>query len=312
MDSPVSGGSASDRPLVWLPFDPAELGDPPQALRYEVVDPTREVPDSVAEVAYYVTPYQMGVSVTDVLPRMSGLQVVQTLTAGVDAVRPRVPSGVTLCSGRGIHDASTAELAVTLVLASLRGVPGFVRDHDRREWNQQWYPALADRHVLIVGYGAIGEAIEARLAPFEVTITKVARSARDGVHAIAELPDLLPSADVVVLIVPLTDETRGLVDAAFLGRLRDGALLVNVSRGPVVDQDALVAELTSGRITAALDVVDPEPLPSSSPLWGAPGLLISPHVGGTSSAMWPRAHRLVRDQLHRFAAREPLANVVQG
>jgi phosphoglycerate dehydrogenase-like enzyme len=308
----MSDDSPSGLPLVWLPFDPAELGDPPEGLRYEVVDPTCEVPESVAEVAYYVTPYQLGASVTDVLPRMSGLQVVQTLTAGVDAVRPAVPAGVTLCSGRGIHDASTAELALTLILASLRGVPGFVRDHDRHEWNQQWYPALADRHVLIVGYGAIGEAIEARLVPFEVTVTKVARTARDEVHSIADLPDLLPSADVVVLIVPLTDETRGLVDADFLGRLRDGALLVNVSRGPVVDQDALVAELATGRITAAVDVVDPEPLPSSSPLWDAPGLLISPHVGGTSSAMWPRAHRLVRDQLHRFAAGEPLSNVVSG
>ena len=308
----MSDDSPSGLPLVWLPFDPAELGDPPEGLRYEVVDPTREVPESVAEVAYYVTPYQLGASVTDVLPRMSGLQVVQTLTAGVDAVRPAVPAGVTLYSGRGIHDASTAELALTLILASLRGVPGFVRDHDRHEWNQQWYPALADRHVLIVGYGAIGEAIEARLVPFEVTVTKVARTARDEVHSIADLPDLLPSADVVVLIVPLTDETRGLVDADFLGRLRDGALLVNVSRGPVVDQDALVAELATGRITAAVDVVDPEPLPSSSPLWDAPGLLISPHVGGTSSAMCPRAHRLVRDQLHRFAAGEPLSNVVSG
>jgi len=307
----MSDDTLSGLPLVWLPFDPAELGDPPRGLRYEVVDPTREVPDSVADVAYYVTPYQLGSSVTDVLPRMSSLQVVQTLTAGVDSVRPDVPAGVTLCSGRGIHDASTAELALTLILASLRGVPGFVRDHDRHQWNQQWYPALADRHVLIVGYGAIGEAIEARLQPFEVTITKVARTAREGVHPIAELPDLLSSADVVVLIVPLTDETRGLVDADFLTRLRDGALLVNVSRGPVVDQDALVAELRTGRITAAVDVSDPEPLPSSSPLWDAPGLLISPHVGGTSSAMWPRAHRLVRDQLHRFAAGEPLANVVE-
>jgi len=307
----MSDDTLSELPLVWLPFDPAELGDPPRGLRYEVVDPTREVPDSVADVAYYVTPYQLGSSVTDVLPRMSSLQVVQTLTAGVDSVRPDVPAGVTLCSGRGIHDASTAELALTLILASLRGVPGFVRDHDRHQWNQQWYPALADRHVLIVGYGAIGEAIEARLQPFEVTITKVARTAREGVHPIAELPDLLSSADVVVLIVPLTDETRGLVDADFLTRLRDGALLVNVSRGPVVDQDALVAELRTGRITAAVDVSDPEPLPSSSPLWDAPGLLISPHVGGTSSAMWPRAHRLVRDQLHRFAAGEPLANVVE-
>ncbi len=262
---------------------------------------------------FYVTPYQLGPEVGDVLPALERLEVVQTLTAGVDAVRPAVPEPVTLCSGRGIHDASTAELALTLVLASLRGIPDFVRRQDEGAWTPQWRPALADKHVLIVGYGAIGEAIEARLTPFEVSVTRVARTARDEprpVHAITELPDLLPQADVVVLILPLTDETRGLVDAAFLARLRDGALLVNVARGPIVDNDALLAELATGRITAAIDVVDPEPLPPESPLWRAPGLLISPHVGGASSAMWPRAHRLVRDQLHRFAAGEPLANVV--
>jgi phosphoglycerate dehydrogenase-like enzyme len=166
--------------------------------------------------------------------------------------------------------------------------------------------------VLLVGYGAIGEAIEARLRPFEVEVVRVARRGRDGVHPIAELPRLLPDADVVILIVPLTAETRGLVDADFLARMKDGALLVNVARGPVVDTDALLAALTSGRLSAAVDVTDPEPLPADHPLWDAPNLLVSPHVGGASSAMWPRAHRLVRDQLHRFADGEPLANVMEG
>jgi phosphoglycerate dehydrogenase-like enzyme len=166
--------------------------------------------------------------------------------------------------------------------------------------------------VLLVGYGAIGEAIHDRLRPFEVEVVKVARAAREGVHAIDELPDLLPDADVVILVVPLTAATRGLVDAGFLSRMKGGALLVNVARGPVVDTDALLAELRSGRITAAVDVVDPEPLPDGHPLWSAPGLLLTPHVGGASSAMWPRAHRLVRDQLARYAAGEPLANVMTG
>ena len=236
----------------------------------------------------------------------------QTLTAGVDNIRDHIPAGVTLCSGRGIHDASTAELALTLVLASLRGIPEFVRSHDRHEWSPGWRPALADKRVLIVGYGAVGRAVEARLVPFEVEVVRVARSARDGVHPIAALADLLPEADVVVLVVPLTTHTRGLVDAAFLARMKDGALLVNVARGPVVVTDDLVAELRSGRLHAAVDVVDPEPLPADNPLWEVPNLLISPHVGGASSAMWPRAHRLVRDQLHRFAAGEPLENVVSG
>lgn len=306
----------SDAPLVWLPFDPSELGEVPDGLRYEVVDPTEHVPDSVGEVSVYVAPYQMGPAVGDVLPRMSSLEVVQLLSAGVDNVRDRVPAGVTLCNGRGIHDTSTAELALTLVLASLRDVPGMVRDQDARRWHTRWRPALADRRVLLVGYGAIGRAIEERLLPFETEVVRVARTARDEdrgrVHCFEELPDLLPHVDVVVLICPLTSETRGLVDAAFLARMKDGALLVNMARGPVVDTAALLAELHSGRLTSAVDVVDTEPLPADSPWWDAPGLLVSPHVGGATSAMWPRAHRLVREQLRRYAAGEALHNQMTG
>lgn len=307
----------SDRPLVWLPFDPADLdasGGAPDGLRYEVVDPVDgPVPDSVGEVALWVTPYRMDHALTDVLPRMTSLQVLQLLSAGADHVRGRVPEGVTVCTGRGIHDASTAELALTLVLASLRGVPEFVRQQDAGVWDRPWRPALADRRVLLVGYGSIGTAIEARLEPFECEVVRVARTARvadDGgpVHGFDELPALVPDADVVVLICPLTDETRGLVDAAFLARMKDGALLANLARGAVVVTDDLVAALHEGRVRAALDVTDPEPLPADHPLWSAPGVLVSPHVGGATSAMWPRAHRLVAAQLRRFAAGEPLAN----
>ena len=298
--------------LVWLPFDPSELGDPPESMTYEVVDPTVEVPDSVADVEVYVPPYAVGSGVADVLPRMTSLRYVQTLTAGVDNIRSAIPGGVTLCSGRGIHDTSTAELVLTLALSSLRGVPGFVRSQDRHEWTPGWHPALADRTVLLVGYGAIGQAVEARLAPFECSVVRVARSARDGVHALDELPALLPAADVVVLVVPLTDATRGLVDAGFLAAMKQGALLVNVARGAVVDTGALVDALRAERIRAAVDVVDPEPLPADSPLWDCPGLLVSPHVGGSSSAMWPRAYRLVRDQLHRIVAGEEPVNVMTG
>lgn len=297
---------------MWLPFRASELGDPPAALRYEVVDPTRGVPDSVAEVEVYVPPYRLDTGVAEVMSQMARLRYVLLLTAGVDNVRPRVPEGVTLCSGRGIHDDSTAELALALILASLRGIPDFVRAQDRSSWEPGWRPALADKRVLLVGHGAVGAAIEARLLPFQCEVVRVASRPRSGVHGIDELPELLPGADVVVLVVPLTDATRGMVDAAFLARLKDGALLVNVARGPVVVTHDLVAALESGRITAAVDVVDPEPLPSDSPLWAAPGLLISPHVGGASSAMWPRAHHLVRDQLHRIAAGEEPVNKLTG
>jgi phosphoglycerate dehydrogenase-like enzyme len=298
--------------LVWLPFDPSELGDPPGSLDYEVVADLDTVPDSMGDVEVFVPPYSVGPEVREVLPRMSSLRVVQTLTAGVDNLRDVVPDGVLLCNGRGIHDTSTAELVLTLVLASLRGVPGFVRAQDNHEWSPGWHPALADRTVLLVGYGAIGAAVEARLVPFECSVVRVARSARDGVHGIDELPSLLPGADVVVLVVPLTDATRGLVDTAFLAAMKEGALLVNVARGAVVDTGALVSALRSERIRAAVDVVDPEPLPADSPLWGCPGLLLSPHVGGSSSAMWPRAYRLVRDQLHRIANGQEPVNIMSG
>jgi phosphoglycerate dehydrogenase-like enzyme len=300
-------------PLVWLPFDPAVLDGPPSGLRYEVVDPTQHVPDSVGDVAFYVTPYNLRPAVADVLREMTSLQVVQTMSAGVDNLRGRIPAGVTLCNGRGIHDTSTAELTLALTLAALRGLPRFVRQQVSGEWMRGAFEeSLADKRVLIVGYGAIGSAIEARLRPFECEVVRVARRARADVHPMEDLPDLLPAADVVILIVPLTDETRGLVDKTFLSRMKDGALLVNVARGPVVVTDDLVEVLAGGRLRAALDVTDPEPLPAGHPLWSTPNVLISPHVGGASTAMWPRAHRLVGQQLERFATGEPLANVMAG
>jgi len=295
-------------PLVWLPFPVAGL---PAGLRYEIVpDPAHHEPDSIGDVEGYVLPYRFEPGDSALLDRMPRLRFVQSLTAGVEHLSGRIPPGVALCSGRGIHGASTAELAVTLILSSLRGVPEFVRAQDRQEWAQQSRPALADRRVLMVGYGDIGAALEQRLVPFEVEVVKVARTRRAGVHAMAELPRLLPDADVVVIVVPLTDETRHLVDATFLATMKRGALLVNVARGGVVDTDALVEALHEGRIEAALDVTDPEPPPPGHPLWSAPHLLLSPHVGGPTSAFRPRAERLVRDQLIRFAAGQPLANVV--
>ena len=297
--------------LVWLPYDPAELGELPAGLRYEQIDPDH-LPASRDEVELYVLPYRFRREDGEALATLPRLRAVLTQSAGVEHIREHVPEGVLLCNGRGIHDTSTAELAVGLIVASLRKLPDFVRAQQQGEWRPQWSESLADRQVLIVGHGQIGAAIERRVVPFEADVVRVARRARSGVHAIEELPELLPAADVVVLIVPGTPETRGLFDEAMLARMKDGALLVNVSRGAVVDTDALVAELQSGRIRAALDVVDPEPLPAGHPLWDAPGLLLTPHVGGASSAMEPRARKLVREQLHRFATGEPLANVVSG
>jgi phosphoglycerate dehydrogenase-like enzyme len=302
-------------PLVWLPFEPEELGEVPEGLRYEVHRRGEDGLGRLAleEVAFYVPPYESLRSDSELVPHMRGLEVVQTMTAGVEHIRPFVPDGVLLCNGRGIHDASTAELALTLTLASLRGIPGFVRAQDRQKWTHRPLEALADKRVLIVGHGQIGAAIEERLRPFEVAaVDRVARTARPGVHAVTDLPELLPLADVVVLVVPATGETRGMVDRDFLHRMKDGALLVNVARGSIVVGDDLLAELRTGRISAAIDVTDPEPLPVHHPLWSAPNLLISPHVGGASSAMWPRAYRLVREQLQRYVRGEPLVNQMTG
>ncbi|KQV15961.1 2-hydroxyacid dehydrogenase [Kitasatospora sp. Root107] len=300
---------------ILLPYPPAQVGGLPEVVA-AVWDgrgegPTRRVLD---EVEFFVVPYTYTSAAVPLLARMPRLRVVQSLSAGVEELLPAVPTGVALCNARGVHDASTAELALTLVLSSLRGVPGFVRAQDAAAWQGGSFASLADRTVLLVGHGSIGAAVEERLVPFECNVLRVARSARTAargpVHALADLPDLLPRADVVVLTVPLTDETRGLVDAAFLAAMKDGALLVNVARGAVVDTGALLAELRGGRLAAALDVTDPEPLPAGHPLWQAPNTLITPHVGGNSSAFLPRALRLIRTQLERFLAGEPLENVV--
>ncbi|WP_077799397.1 2-hydroxyacid dehydrogenase [Streptomyces sp. JHA26] len=304
---------------VWLPIPPGEIEGLPEGPAYRYWNGEEDFPADPADCAFYVVPYMKpgGIEIRP-LPRMRSVQVVQTLSAGIDHVEPGLgdlPAGVRLCNARGVHEASTAELTLTLVLASLRGVPDFVRAQDRGEWLGGFRPALADRNVLIVGYGSIGAAIEDRLVPFEVArVVRVARSARTTargpVHPLTELPALLPEADVVILSTPLTEATRGLVNADFLARMKDGALLVNVARGPVVDTKALLAELESGRLTAALDVTDPEPLPPGHPLWQAPGVLVSPHAGGPTSAFLPRAERLLVDQLTRFVNREPLRNVI--
>ncbi|WP_328356440.1 2-hydroxyacid dehydrogenase [Streptomyces sp. NBC_00445] len=304
---------------VWLPIPPEEIEGLPEGPNYRFWNGGEDFPADPADCVYYVVPYMKAPAIGQrPLPEMASVQVVQTLSAGIDHVESglrHLRPGVRLCNARGVHEASTAELTLTLILASLRGVPDFVRAQERGEWLGGFRPALADKNVLIVGYGSIGAAIEDRLAPFELArVARVARSerttARGLVHPLTELPALLPEADVVILSTPLTENTRHLVNSDFLARMKDGALLVNVARGAVVDTKALLAEVESRRITAALDVTDPEPLPCEHPLWRAPGVLISPHVGGPTSAFLPRAKRLLTDQLSRFVNHEPLRNVI--
>jgi len=285
-----------------------------EIVRWDLV----EEPPRRDEISFVVPTY-MASSPWERLSLLPNLRLVQLLSAGYDNVLAALPEGVLLANASGVHDASTAELAVTLTLASLRGIPEFVEAQGRSQWlpteNRQ---SLADKKVLIVGYGGIGVAIARRLTGFEATLTAVASRARagdelvDSVHGVDELPVLLPEHDVVILILPLSAATTGLVDRDFLASMPDGSLLVNVSRGKVVDTQALVEATGSGRIRAALDVTDPEPLPSDSPLWQTPGVLISPHVGGVTSAFAPRAVALLREQVAAFAQDRPLRNVVNA
>jgi phosphoglycerate dehydrogenase-like enzyme len=271
-----------------------------------------ELPSDPATLEFWNAPFLATREVVALAERMPALRVIQLMSAGADAWVGRVPGPVTLCDARGVHDSSTAEWSAAAILAHLRNFPAFARAQAERRWSYTGTDELAGKRVLIVGAGSIGAALAARLAPFDVEITLVARSARDGVEPVERLPALLPHADVAVLLVPLTPHTRGLVDTGFLAALPDGALLVNAARGPVVDTGALLAECASGRLAAALDVTDPEPLPTDHPLWTLPNVFITPHVAGSVAGLHRRAFGLVGDQLRRHAAGEPLINVVTG
>lgn len=306
-------------PLVSLPDD-SWIADVGEVDGLEMVPwGLREPHERGDDMGVVVPPYLDPKARYELLRDLPNLEVVQLVTAGYEQVLPYLPEGARLCNGAGVHDASTAELTLSLMLASLRGLADFVVAQQNSQWiPTRIWPALADRRVLVVGYGQVGRAIARRLLPFEVEVTAVASRARGGdelvaqVHGVDELPGLLPDHDVVVLITPLTAATEGLVGREFLRRMKDGALLVNMARGKVVDTDALVAELATGRLSAALDVTEPEPLPPDHALWRAPNLLLSPHVGGASTAFRPRAIALLRRQLEAYASGRPLENVVAG
>src|SRR5688572_13325154 len=240
------------------------------------------------------------------LPGLERVRVVQVLSAGTDWIEDRIPAWATLCNARGTRDAAVAEWVVGALLGDAYGQLTAARD---RRWSHARPRELRGATVLVVGFGSIGRAVAQRLQPFGLTVVGVARHARDGVRGIDELPALLAQADAVVVLTPLTPDTRGLFDAAMLGRMRDGALLVNAGRGAVVDTDGLVAELQAGRLRAVLDVVDPEPLPDDHPLWDV-ALAITPHNAGDTAAADERAIQFSARQLVRFARGEQLENVV--
>jgi phosphoglycerate dehydrogenase-like enzyme len=293
--------------IVWTQWD--DLNVPSKFKRLSPATNPAETSD-LSEVTFYVPTYMGGRPALELTKKMPNLKILQVPNAGYDDAMEFLRPGITLCNGRGIHDDSTAELAVGLTIASLRGFATFVRDQDKGEWVNKNYDSINDRKIGIVGFGSIGSTIARMLSGFSVEIVAFTQSGRDNTIAITDLDKHLPSLDVVILILPLTKESKHLFDARRLALMKDGALLVNVARGPIVDTDALVKELNSGRIKAGLDVTDPEPLPKGHPLWSAKGVLISPHVGGNSSAFEKRARRLIESQLNLLAQGKPLNNVI--
>ena len=298
---------------VWLP-DPPDTVEPlknlPDGIEVDVWTGGHPLPGTKDEVEFINLPHGVKPDTLRVITSLPSLKVIQLNSAGAEHIRPYIPDRITLCNARGAHDAATAEWTVGAIVAHIRNFPRFVQAQEKQEWDFIVSEPVSGKHVLIVGYGSIGGAVERRLAGWEVTIDRIARHARPGVRSIEELSQALPDADVVVILLPVTDETRQLVNAGFLGRMKDGALLVNAARGAIVDTDALLKELTSGRLKAALDVTDPEPLPAGHPLWRAPGLLLTPHAGGAVTAARLRAYRIVAAQLARYARGEPLLNVI--
>jgi phosphoglycerate dehydrogenase-like enzyme len=295
---------------VWLPDSPEAFGGLPAGIEADLWKGGDELPPSADEVEYVVFPFGRDPEVLRKIVTLPKLTAIQILSAGADHILPYIPAGISLANARGAHTPATAEWTAGVIIASIRNFPRFAAGQQAGQWDPAQSDLVAGKRVLIVGYGSIGEAVERRLAGWEVAIGRVARRARDGVRPIDELPQILPTADVVVMLVPVTDETRRMVNAGFLKTMKDGALLVNAARGVIVDTDALLAELTSGRLRAALDVTDPEPLPDGHPLWSAPGLLLTPHVGGAVRASRERAYTVVKDQLVRLAAGQPLLNVI--
>jgi phosphoglycerate dehydrogenase-like enzyme len=304
---------------VWLPYASVAEAETRvgnhAGIEVTVLSDADGLADTASDVAYIALPNFTAMRVWQELQRfdLPSLQVVQLGSAGFEGMPELVDHGVSIANAAGVHDAGTAEMAVALALANLRGLDTYARLQPTHTWTPGFGRSLADRHVLIYGYGRIGAAVERRVAGFEpASVLRVARSARADpeVHAAADLHALLPGADVVFITAPATPDTVGTFDATALALLPDGALVVNVGRGKIMDTDAIVAE--TGRLRFALDVVDPEPLPAGSPLWDAPGVTIAPHVGGANDSAPVRYDRLIGVQLAHLATGEPYENVVWG
>lgn len=290
------------------------VGPFPANLKPVLWDLVNEPQGNIDEIEIAVMPYMANPATLESVRSAPNVRIVQTQTTGFDGMVDLIGDRADINTAAGVHAASTAEMAIGLAIASLRGFPQAVRDQQEGRWNPMQWPGLADRTVGLVGVGGIGEEIRKRLEPFEVNLLRFGSTARTDEHgdvlSICELPVRAKEIEVLILIVPLTDSTHHLVDAALLAQLPDGATVVNVARGPVVDTDALVAEVSSGRLNVASDVFDPEPLPTNHPLWQHPNALIIPHNGGNTAAFFPRMVKLLKRQIELWSAGEDGQNLV--
>lgn len=293
--------------VVWTQWD--DLTGP---TGFEMLNPKNAPLDSkrVEDITFYVPTYMGGRDALLPILKMPNLKHLQLPNAGFDDAIEFLKPGVTLCNARGVHDMSTAELALGLTIASLRGLFHFYKMQHKSIWDHKRMPSLAGKKVGLVGYGSIGKKFAEMIKPFEVELTAFNRSGNEGAKKISELDYFLPELDVVVLILPANNESVKMFDQKRLSLMKDGSLLVNVARGVIIDTEALVHELEQERIFAALDVTDPEPLPAEHALWKCQNAVIVPHVGGNSTAFEPRIRKLVQSQLELLAQEKVVDNIV--
>lgn len=296
-------------PTIWSEFPGLVIHESLKVFPLHGKFPESEI---LEKIQFYVPPYMVGPRALEPISSMSSLQVIQSPNAGVDDILKILPPGVTLCNAKGVHDASTSELAIGLAISARRGFPTFMANQSQGKWVHERHNALADSRVGIVGMGNIGSLIARQLEAFSVEVIGFSRSGKDGNKTMSDFDQLLPTLDVVILILPLSNESHHLMNRSRINSMKPGATLVNMARGAIIETSALVDALNRGHITAGIDVTEPEPLPEEHPLWSAPNLIITPHVGGDSSAFNPRVRALIESQVERFATGQPLINVVAG
>jgi phosphoglycerate dehydrogenase-like enzyme len=293
--------------VVWTQWDDLEV--PAGVKKLSPINCPLETGD-LSEITFYMAPYMGGHKALEYTTKMSKLQILQVPNAGYDDALEFLRPGVTLCNARGVHDASTAELAVALAISSRRGFYDFAKSQAAGKWGGKRYPSFNDSKIGIIGAGSIAQTLGSYLSPYDIEITYFSRSGANGAVIMADLDKHLPNLDIVFIVIPLNTESRNLFNKDRLAKMKDGAVLVNVGRGPIVDTDALVVELNSGRLFAGLDVTNPEPLPEGHALWRAKNLVLSPHVGGNSTAFESRGKRLAQSQITLLNDGAELSNIV--